>query len=354
MQTSQLDRIVRQKDPELLKVVEHLAKGETVQGIAMLAEQRRITEIPNGRDRITAIAQDYAAQRENTIIVSPDNRSRQQINEAVRVELRKAGLLAEDGQMFRTLTPRSDMTGADRSWAARYSQNDVLQYITGSRAEGIARGSFATVRSVDAQANLLTVEVEGGSTVIYDPRRLRGVNVFRETEREFALGDRLQFTVSNKDVGVANRDLGTIVDIEDGKMTVRLDSKTKRNVTFDTKEFRQFDHGYAVTSHSSQGLTAGRVLAHIDTDFSRSLINNRLAYVSISRASDDARIYTNNAQTLGERLATDIVKTAALAPIQHGGPAKQEPLNQTSANQVLQKKVSAVFGIEPAEFGIGL
>jgi ATP-dependent exoDNAse (exonuclease V) alpha subunit len=67
-----------------------------------------------------------------------------------------------------------------------------------------------------------------------------------------------------------------------------------------------------VTSHSSQGLTAGRVLAHIDTDSSHSLINNRLAYVSISRASDDARVYTNNAETLGERLSTDIVKTAAI------------------------------------------
>jgi hypothetical protein len=32
----------------------------------------------------------------------------------------------------------------------------------------------------------LTVELANGSTVTYDPRRLRGVHVFRETEREFA------------------------------------------------------------------------------------------------------------------------------------------------------------------------
>jgi hypothetical protein len=35
------------------------------------------------------------------------------------------------------------------------------------------------------------------------------------------------------------------------------------------------------------------------------------AYVANSRASDDPRIYTNNAETLGERLSTDILKTAA-------------------------------------------
>ena len=71
--------------------------------------------------------------------------------------------------------------------------------------------------------------------------------------------------------------------------------------------------GYrVVTSHSSQGLTAGRVLAHFDTDSSHNLINKRLAYVAVSRASDDARVYTNNAETLGQRLATNISKTAAV------------------------------------------
>ncbi|MDP9050444.1 MAG: relaxase domain-containing protein [Acidobacteriota bacterium] len=312
MQTSQLDKIMRQKDPELLKAVQHLANNETVKGIAMLAEQGRVTEIPNGHARIAAIARDYAAQPENTIIISPDNRSRQQINEAVRTKLRQSGALAEDGQTFRTLTHRSDMTGADRTWAARYSAGDVLQYTTGSKSEGIERDGFALVGAVDSRTNTLSVELENGSKVTYDPRRLRGVNVFSEVDREFATGDRLQFTAPNKSLGVANRDLGTLTGIEDGRMTVKLDSKGERSVTFDTTEFRQFDHGYAVTSHSSQGLTASRVLAHIDTDSSRSLINNRLAYVSISRASDDARIYTNNAETLGERLASDITKAAAV------------------------------------------
>ncbi|WP_353070439.1 MobF family relaxase (plasmid) [Tunturibacter empetritectus] len=312
MQTSHLDNIMRQKDAELLKAVQHLANNETEKGIAMLAEQGRVSEITNGQERINAIAKDYATRPENTIIVSPDNKSRQLINEAVRGELLQQGTLADDGQKFSTLAHRSDMTGADRTWAARYNVGEVLQYTTGSKAEGIGRDSFATVRSVDARANSLTVELENGSSVTYDPRRLRGVNVFRETEREFATGDRIQFTVPNKDLGLANRDLGTVLGLEDEKMTVRLDGKAERTVTFDAAEYRQFDHGYAVTSHSSQGLTAGRVIANIDTESSNSLINTRLAYVAISRASEDARIYTNNAETLGERLATDISKTAAL------------------------------------------
>ena len=352
MQTSQLDQIMRQKDPELLKAVQHLANNETLKGIAMLAEQGRVTEIPNGHDRIAAIARDYAANPENAIIVSPDNRSRQQINEAVRVELRRAGELAEDGQTLRTLTHRSDMTGADRTWAARYDPGDVLQYNTGSKSEGIERASFATVQSVDARANTLTVSLEGGSSVTYDPRRLKGVNVFREAMREFAAGDRVQFTARSKDLGVANRDLATVVSLENGQMTLRIDGKSARTVTLDTAAFRQFDHGYAVTSHSSQGLTASRVLVNIDTDSSRSLINDRLAYVGVSRASDDVNIFTNNAETLGERLARRVTKTAALA-------ASKEDVNPGKTASVTMPSHAAVgqhqgpeIDFEGFEFGL--
>ena len=42
------------------------------------------------------------------------------------------------------------------------------------------------------------------------------------------------------------------------------------------------------------------------------LINTRFAYVSVSRASQDARVYTNDAVTLGERLSTDVTKTSAI------------------------------------------
>lgn len=339
MQTSQLDKIMRQKDPELLRAVEHLAKNETAQGITMLAEQGRVTEIPNTQDRIAAIAKDYVANPADTIIVSPDNRSRQQINEAVRTELRRSGTLNTDGEVFSTLSHRSDLTGADRKWAARYQAGDILQYTAGSKAEGIERGSFATVRTVNAQANTLTVELENGSTVSYDPKRLKGVNAFREIEREFATGDRLQFTAPNKTLGVANRDMGTVTELEEGRVTVRLDGKAERIVTFDTAKFRQFDHGYAVTSHSSQGLTASRVLIQIDTDAPRNLINNRLAYVSISRASLDAHIYTNDARTLGERLDSEVTKTAALDLQQGLAPSHQPSVIRSQAPKLDQGKI---------------
>lgn len=75
---------------------------------------------------------------------------------------------------------------------------------------------------------------------------------------------------------IANRDLATIEKISaPGEMSVRLDDG--RAVTFSNRDNRHFDHGNAVTSHSSEGLTADRVLVHVDISVHPDLINSRFA-----------------------------------------------------------------------------
>jgi hypothetical protein len=50
----------------------------------------------------------------------------------------------------------------------------------------------------------------------------------------------------------------------------------------------------------------------MDTNVHPVLINTRFAYVSVSRASEDAQIYTNDIAVLRERLRTDVTKTSAI------------------------------------------
>ncbi|ACO33202.1 MULTISPECIES: MobF family relaxase [Acidobacterium] len=311
MRMAQLDQIMRQKDPDLLKAVEHLSNNETALGVEMLQHQGRITQIEDPQQRITAIAKDYAAHPESTLIVSPDNASRRAINQAVRQELQALGVVDKTDHSMRVLAPRNDMTGADREWAARYQPGDVLHYVRGSKEHGIEARSYAQVVTTNAPENLVTVRKVDGQQVTYDPSRLRGVAAYREIEREFAIGDRVQLTAPNRDLQVANRDLGTLENFDDaGRITLLMDSG--KNVSFDPREMRHFDHGYAVTSHSSQGLTSARVLVNIDTQVHPELINGRFAYVSVSRASQDVQIFTNDAANLAENLSHDASKTSAL------------------------------------------
>jgi len=313
MKTARLDQIVRQKDPELLRAVEHLSRGEVAEGVALLEQQGRVTEIADPEKRIASIARNYADNPANTIIVSPDNASRRAINQAVRAELQERGTVESENHALTVLSPRSDMTGADRAWVARYEVGDVLHYQRGSKTVGIEQRSYARVVSTDPKSNLLTVEKPDGQRITYDPARLHGISAYREIEREFAVGDRLQFTAPNRELGVANRDLGTVQKIdENGAMIVRMDGGKDRTITFDPAQMRHFDHGYAVTSHSSQGLTSERVLVNMDTNVHPELINTRFAYVSVSRASQDAQIFTNNSATLVESLGRDVTKASAL------------------------------------------
>lgn len=313
MRTTQLDKIVRQQDPELLRAVEHLSKNETATGIDLLMYQGRVTEIPDAEKRVDTIAKDFARQPERTIIVSPDNSSRRDINRAVRIKLQDKGTVSRDNQLLPTLIPRSELTGADRQWAAQYKRGDVLHYTAGSKEQGIARGGYATVDAIDRAANRLTVRREDGTPITYDPKRLQGVSAYQEVSRDFAKGDRIQFTAPSRILQVSNRDLGTIEKLDEGRVTVRMDGEAGKMVSFDAREMRHFDHGYAVTSHSSQGITADRVLVNMDTKANPELINTRFAYVAVSRASQDAQIYTNDASALGQRLSHDVTKTSAVS-----------------------------------------
>jgi conjugative relaxase-like TrwC/TraI family protein len=311
MRTAKLNEIVRQKDPALKSTVELLATGQISAALDALGQQGRVQQIPGKEERIRAIAKSYVESPENTLIVSPDNASRRELNAAVRQELKATGALAKEDHTFRVLVPRQDMTGAERSWASHYEIDDVVRYTRGSKTIGIEAGSYASVAAINPAANQLTVEKANGELATYDPRRLTGVSVYQEIERQFSVGDRIQFTAPDKSLGVANRELATIETVDpNGRLSAHL--VDNRQIDFNPGEHRHFDHGYAVTSYSAQGLTAERVLVHADTSVHPDLLNSRFGYVSISRASHSATLFTDDMAKLAPQLGADISKTSAL------------------------------------------
>ena len=314
MKTVKLEEIVRQKDPELKQVVEQLARGEVREALQGMERQGRVHEISGREERIAAIAKEYAKSPEGTLVVSPDNRSRVEINLAIRAEMQEGSLVSKEEHRVEALVPRQDLTGPERTWAARYEFNDVVRYARASKETGIERGEYARVKSVDAEKNLLTVMRADGSEMTYDPRRQQGVSVYREEPRSFSVGDRIQFTAPANDLKIANRELGTVEAIgQNGQMRLKMDGG--RDVQLDPREHPHLDHGYAVTSHSSQGQTAERVLIHVDTELAaKDLLNSRMAYVAVSRGAEDAQVYTNDRAKLPEALGHDVSHESAHMP----------------------------------------
>ena len=315
MKTVKLEEIVRQKDPELKQTVEQLAHGQVAEAIAGLERQGRIFEFKGHDERIAAIASEYAKSPDGTLVVSPDNRSRAEINQAIHSELQAKRVVASDEHRVHILVPRQDLTGADRTWAERYNVGDVLRYSRSSQETGIGKGEYARVKCIDGPNNRLTVELKDGTERTYDPRRQQGVSVYRDEERAFSVGDRVQLTAPARELKTANRELGTVQGIDqDGRFSLKMDAGS-RDLQLDPRLHPHLDHGYSVTSHSSQGQTADRVLIHVDTELgAKDLLNNRMAYVAVSRGAYDAQFFTNDREKLGAALGHDVSHQSAHAP----------------------------------------
>jgi conjugative relaxase-like TrwC/TraI family protein len=312
IQTVRLDEIIRQKDPALKEVVEHLSRGEVEEAIEKLDTQGRVHEIADANERLKAISHEYAKQPEGTLVVSPDNQSRTEINQMIHAEMQRTGQVDHREKSVRVLVARPETTGADRQWAEHYEPGNIVRYTKGSKRHGIEAGEYARVEGANEKDNLVTVKRENGEQVSYDPRRLHGVTLYRETERRFSQGDRVQFTAPNRERHIANRELGTIEKIDDsGNLQLRLDSG--RTAAFSITENPHLDYGYAVTSHSSQGQTADRVLVHVDTGQAcEKLVNRRMAYVAVSRGRYDAQVYTSDKGQLAEQLARGVSHRSAM------------------------------------------
>jgi conjugative relaxase-like TrwC/TraI family protein len=336
MRTVRLDEIIRQKDPALKEAVEQLACGEVRDAIGNLNQQGRVHEIGSRQERIREIAREYVRSPERTLVIAPDNESRRELNSQLHRAMQETGQVKGDEHRVHVLYARPDLTGADRQHAQNYELGDMLRYSKGSKPLGIEAGEYARVARIDRESNTLTVKRPNGEELSYDPRRLQGVTVYRDAERSFAQGDRVQLTAPYHERRLANRELGTIEKIDgNGNLKLRMDSG--REVEFNARQHPHLDYGYAVTSHSSQGQTADRVLVHVDSEHAhQNLINSRMAYVSISRAQFDVQIYTNDAATLGRELSRETSHPSAI---------QQELPTQRTEPQAHSREIAQGFSL---------
>ena len=327
MTTFKLSEIVRQRKPELKRTVEKLSAREMREAINSLEQQGRIKEISDTSKRLKVIAAVYCRRPENSLVVSPRNRERVQLNSLIHTRLQRDGKVSPGDHQMTVYVNRQDMTGTERTFANAYVPGeDIIRYNRASKVYGVEVGEYALVTAKDHRDNEITVHFENGRELTYNPARLSGVSIYREAQREFAEGDRIQFRAPFTEKRVANGELATIAKISDEEMTVKLDGG--REVSFKKDRFRHIDHGYAVTSHSSQGTTVDRVLINADTSESRVLLNDRMGYVAVSRAREDAIIYTNSIEELRGALDRRVDKEMAVEAMREANQHRHDLKNE--------------------------
>ncbi|GAO01310.1 MobF family relaxase [Anaeromyxobacter sp. PSR-1] len=302
MQTVVMAEIERQKDPALREAVSLAARGESESSLARLSDVR---EVRDDHERRRAIAADFARlpeeERASTIIVAGTNEARREINRAIREDLGLAGR----GHEFETLT-RRDTTQAERAFSKNYSPGDVIQSERDYPKAGLARGALYEVVE-NGPGNRLTVRGEKGDVVEFSPMTCRRLSVYEPERSELAAGDRVRVTRNDAARDLANGDRFVVADVT--RETVTL-TDGKRMVELRADRPLHLDHAYATTVHASQGTTAERVL--IDAATKSRTTSQDVYYVAISRARQEARIYTDDLARLPAAVAREHTKHAAL------------------------------------------
>jgi ATP-dependent exoDNAse (exonuclease V) alpha subunit len=358
---ARIETIRRQRKESDRETVKKLSQGQIVEAIKEMRERGQVKEIKDVSARHAAIVQEFTKEPEKTLVVAPRNTDRQQINRQIHEELKHNRQIGNENKKIKVLDARNELSGAERKVAGKYQPGDIVQYSRGSREHGITGGSRTKVIKIDRENNLLTVQaISTGKTATYDPKRLSGVSVFKEEEIEVCAGERLQARAAiNQGKGrramkIANGEMLTIERIKGDK--IHLLTQTGKAFSIDAKEAVALDYGYAATSHNAQGKTIDRVLIHADTGEREKLLNERMAYVAVSRARNEIKIYTDDAAKLPGKLARKTQKTeiADILPLTQPQDTKETGVTsdeRTSERDGIGRKTD-IERVEPDNNGV--
>lgn len=103
-------------------------------------------------------------------------------------------------------------------------------------------------------------------------------------EKGFSNGDRIVFTKNKYWAGVRNGTMGTVTDINNQKIKVKLDEG--KEISFSPNLNPYFDHGWAITIHKSQGATVdfSFILASFE-------MTQNLVYVAMTRHREGVKMF---------------------------------------------------------------
>jgi len=311
---AELTTIMRQRDPELREVVIQASQGKpgaAARAIDLLDEQHRLTEIEDYKQRYAAIAQHYLRGYEadrTVLVVSPANDERRDINRTIRAALVQSGHVQAKGYAHNILVQRQELTDQAKKYARYYDLGDVLYFGKAHKKQGIARGAYLTVKSVDRDRNLLALQYSSGRIIEVSPCRWEHLEVYTEEKREIAVGDRVEYRIHDRKRDIPNHALATITRFDGKEATLKLDDGR----TIKGPLSPHIDHGYCSTSIGSQGTTVDRVVVNLDSMRSAHLVNQRSCYVTLSRGREDAHVFTNDAEAVRNAVKREQRKENAL------------------------------------------
>jgi conjugative relaxase-like TrwC/TraI family protein len=296
MKSISLTGVQRQTHAQYRDAIQTLRQAPE-QGFEKLERLGAVHEVPFV-ERGRAVADLYREMTANSsrrvLVVAPTHEEIGRVTRAIRDDLSERGLLGQSVTMDRYVPLQ--WTEAQKRDLANYHEGQVL--VVHRAARGMEKHESLTVARVDS-ATVIARNARGEERG-FTPAQTRSFSVHERQSIDVAPGDRLMLTANRRDAGfrATNGELVTVRGIERGRIQLEDGRALPAN-------YHQFDHGYAITAHRSQGKTADGVILSADA------MKQELFYVGASRGRSEIAIVTSDREQLRESLGISSARPSA-------------------------------------------
>ncbi|WP_163381367.1 MobF family relaxase [Cyclobacterium sp. SYSU L10401] len=307
-----LDTIYRQKVDAYKDTVEAISRGNLGDGFNRLDQMKAIQELDS--DEIKEhLVNDYlktVKEKKSALIISPTNQQGKQVTADIRKGLKAAGRLNKIDKHYTTFR-NLHLTQAQKADHRVYDPGQIIQLH--QNIPGAKRGSKLQV--LGANEGSVQTRDQDGHLIDIPLSRGKDFDVYLREETPITRGDQIRITKNGMDDQGKRLDNGWILDVRgftaDGGIKVAKQSQTRSTEYILPKDHGNFTHAYCMTSYGAQGKTVDKVFV-VQPAATFAATNQKQFYVSISRAREELKIYTDDKEGLLLQAAQSGDRTSAL------------------------------------------
>jgi ATP-dependent exoDNAse (exonuclease V) alpha subunit len=338
MAKSEMQNINRQKTDDLKEVVA-LITAKNEKGDITLSENQKAFDLLDKQGNVikhkqeelhSKLVESYMSksleERNNSLIITPFNADRELINDMVRERKKEAGELSGEEHHISVLVNKN-LTKAQQTNYREYEKGDVVRFNKEYKIDENTKvekdhyykvmGSY-TKKDGQKEEGLI-LQDKNGNLLNWKTKNKNLVEVYKEKEKELQKGDLIKINRSNGDF--KNGEKYSFHEIRGNEVILRNEKGHEK--VMPKEEFKHWDHGYANTIYSSQGLTKSSVFMLINSETLSNAQNsqkaiknlgkifgNRAFYVGVTRASQELKIFTHDKDVARGAVAYEQDKTS--------------------------------------------
>ena len=292
LQPAELKEIRRQAG-DYRQAVEHLSRGDTTAGFEQLDRMGAVREIA-GSVRYQRLAGDYLQARDagkSALVVAPTHAEGEKVAALIRQGLRDRGQLGTDDLavcQYRSL----HLTAAQKRDVANFRPGDVVQF--NKQVGSFKRGERAVVEIV-SEGKVLVRSAGKPSRASLPVKAAEDFEVYQQGQVQMATGETIRLTANGTTLDKRHRlNNGSFHRVEGFTDEGHIRLAGGKVIS---RDYAHLSHGYATTSHSSQGSTVDRVFL-AQSSMSWGASSQEQLYVSVSRGRESVTIYTDSKEDL--------------------------------------------------------